>query len=205
MIIKDFNVKDILLSILGYKGLPYPGVLFKDVKRDKQGDDYEYDGDYLEEKLYTDKGTLLRKQDAQGRFYFMPAVFLYTDKSNKLQSFEIPNALISFTGKKTIVETPMVGRKGTVKELISVDDYEISVQSIAQANDFPEAALVQLNELYNINKSITFKCALTDLFLEDDDKVVIKSIELSDMKGTDTAQSFNMKLITDRSFELIIE
>ncbi|MEG0499905.1 MAG: DUF6046 domain-containing protein, partial [Rikenellaceae bacterium] len=40
--------------------------------------------------------------------------------------YEIPNAIISCTGKKTIVETPMVGRKGAVKELINVDDYEIS-------------------------------------------------------------------------------
>lgn len=201
----EFNIKDTLLSILGYKGLPYPGVLFPDVKRGKAGDDYKYDGEYLNEKLYTDKGSMLRKMDAQGRYYFMPVFFLYTDKSNETKSFEIPNALISFTGKKTIVETPMVGRKGTVKELISVDDFEISIQSIAQAEDFPEAALVALNEIYNINESITLKCALTDLFLEQDDKVVIRSIDLSDMKGTETFQVFKMELVTDRSFELIIE
>lgn len=196
----EFNIKDILLSILGYKGLPYPGAWFPDVKRKNQTEDFTYYGDSLDEKLYTDKGTLLRKKDAQGRYYFMPVFFLYKDKS-----YEIPNALISFTGKKTIVETPMVGRKGSVKELINIDDFEISIQSIAQAEDFPEAALVELNEIYNINESITLKCALTDLFLEQDDKVVIRSIDLSDMKGTETFQVFKMELVTDRSFELIIE
>ena len=199
MIIKDFNVKDILLSILGYKGLPYPGAWLPD-KRKNQSEDFTYYGDYLNEKLYTDKGTLLRKKDAQGRYYFMPVFFLYKDKS-----YEIPNALISFTGKKTIVETPMVGRKGSVKELINIDDYEISIQAVAQDKDFPEAALTELNEIYNINESITLKCALTDLFLEQDDKVVIKSIDLTDMKGTETFQVFKMDLVTDRSFELIIE
>ena len=195
-----FNIKDTLLSILGYKGLPYPGVWFPDMKRSKMPDDYNYDGDYLEAKKYTDLGTMLRKTDAQGRYYFMPVFFLYKDKS-----YEIPNALISLTGKKTIVETPMVGRKGSVKELINIDDYEISIQAIAQAKDFPEAALTELNEIYTINESITLKCALTDLFLDQDDKVVIKSIDISDMKGTETFTVFKMELITDRSFTLIIE
>lgn len=195
-----FNIKDTLLSILGYKGLPYPGVWLPDVNRAKKSDDYNYDGEYLEEKRYTDLGTMLRKADAQGRYYFMPVFFQYKDKS-----YEIPNAIISFTGKKTIVETPMVGRKGSVKELINIDDYEISIQAIAQAEDFPEAALTELNEVYNINESITLKCALTDLFLEQDDKVVIKSIDLSDMRGMETFQVFKMELVTDRSFELILD
>ena len=149
-----------------YKGLPYPGVWLPEVNRSGKPDGYKFDGEYLEEKLYTDVGTMLRKVDAQGRYYFMPVFFLYKDKS-----YEIPNAVISFTGKKTIVETPMVGR----------------------------------NEIYNINESITLKCALTDLFLDQDDRVVIKSIDLSDMKGTENFTVFKMELITDRSFELIIE
>jgi hypothetical protein len=199
-VMAGFNIKDTLVSILGYKGLPYPGVWLPEVNRSGKPDGYKFDGEYLEEKLYTDVGTMLRKVDAQGRYYFMPVFFLYKDKS-----YEIPNAVISFTGKKTIVETPMVGRKGSVKELINVDDYEISIQAIAQAEDFPEAALTELNEIYNINESITLKCALTDLFLDQDDRVVIKSIDLSDMKGTENFTVFKMELITDRSFELIIE
>lgn len=195
-----FNIKDTLLSILGYKGLPYPGVWLPDVNRSQKSDDYNFDGEYLEEKRYTDLGTMLRKADAQGRYYFMPVIFQYKDKS-----YEIPNAIISFTGKKTIVETPMVGRKGSVKELINIDDYEISIQATAQSEDFPEAALTELNEIYNINESITLKCALTDLFLDQDDRVVIKSIDLSDMEGKETFQVFNMELITDRSFELILD
>lgn len=195
-----FNIKDTLLSILGYKGLPYLGVWFPDVNRSKKQEEYNYEGEYFEEKKYTDLGTMLRKSDAQGRYYFMPIFFMYKDKS-----YEIPNAIIALTGKKTIIETPMVGRKGSVKELINIEDYEISIQAIAQADDFPEAALTELNEIYNINESITLKCALTDLFLEQDDRVVIKSIDLSDMKGTETFQVFKMELVTDRSFTLIIE
>lgn len=197
---KEFSIKDTLLSILGYKGIPYPGAWLPTVKRDKQAEDFEYDGEDMDDKSYTDKGSLLRKVDAQGRYYFLP-VFL----EHKGKSYEIPNALISFTGKKTIVETTMVGRKGSVKELISIDDYEISIQAMAQDKDFPEAALTELNEIYNINESITLKCALTDLFLMADDKVVIKSIDISDMKGSENLSVFKMELITDQSFVLTIE
>ena len=124
---------------------------------------------------------------------------------HKGKEYEIPNAVISFTGKKNIVETQMIGRKGSVKELINIDDYEISVQGIAQADDFPESALMSLNELYNVNESVALRCALTDVFLEEDDKVVIKSLDISDMKGTDSFVIIKMSLITDRNFELIIE
>lgn len=181
----DFNIKDTLLSIIGYKGLPYPGLWMSDK---------------VNLKTQSDLGSILRKKDAQGRYYFLPVTFIYKGKE-----YEIPNALISFTGKKTIVETAMVGRQGSVKELISIDDYEISIQATAHSTDFPEAALTELKELYNINEAVTLKCALTDIFMDKDDKVVIKSIDLSDMKGSEEFQVFKMELITDQSFVLTIE
>lgn len=199
-----FSVKDVLLDIIGYKGLPYPGVWLPTVSRSGSGrftgKDFDNDSDYADEKTTSDKGSVLRKKDAQGRYYFMPVVF-----EHKGKDYEIANAVISFTGKKNVVETAMVGRKGSVKELISIDDYEISIQGIASSDDFPEAAIAELNELYTINEAITLKCALTDIFMEEDDRVVIRSIDISDMKGSETFQVFKIDLVTDRSFELTIE
>lgn len=197
---KDFNIKDTLFSIIGYKGLPYPGVWFPATKPPSNSDNYEYPGDGPHTKQYSDLGSVLRKMDAQGRWYFLPVVLVHKGKE-----YEIPNAVISFVGKKTIVETAMVGRKGSVKELISIDDYEISIQGQALHSDFPEAALIELNELYNINEAVTLKCALTDIFLSEDDRVVIKGMELSDMKGTDSCQVVKLNLLTDQSFKLTIE
>ena len=71
--------------------------------------------------------------------------------------------------------------------------------------DFPDSQLGDLAELYNINESVTLKCALTDIFLDEEDKVVIKSIDFAEMKGCETAQVFTMELVTERSFELILE
>ena len=106
-VMAGFNIKDTLVSILGYKGLPYPGVWLPEVNRSGKPDGYKFDGEYLEEKLYTDVGTMLRKVDAQGRYYFMPVFFLYKDKS-----YEIPNAVISFTGKKNHCGDSDGGKEG---------------------------------------------------------------------------------------------
>ena len=103
----NFNIKDILLDVIGYKGLPYPGVWLPAADRSESGDGYEYDGETAGEKTNTDLGSVLRKKDAMGRYYFMPVVL-----EHKGKEYEIPNAVISFTGKKNIVETAMVGRKG---------------------------------------------------------------------------------------------
>jgi hypothetical protein len=99
----------------------------------------------------------------------------------------------------------MVGRKGTVKELISVSDYEINIAGKVQDTDFPDKGIADLNELYNINESVVLKCALTDIFLDDDDMVVIKDIDFTEIGGSETVQVFKMSLVTDRSFELLID
>ncbi|KAA6324692.1 hypothetical protein EZS27_026010 [termite gut metagenome] len=99
----------------------------------------------------------------------------------------------------------MVGRKGTVKELISVDDYEINIAGKVLDTDFPDKGIADLNELYNINESVTLKCALTNIFLEDEDRVIIKDIEFAEMGGYETVQVFKMSLVTDRDFELLID
>lgn len=193
----NFHLGDMLMSAIGYKGLPYPGGFFPDLppKYDDAGE-YQYTGDTVLNKTSSALGSTLRKKDAQGRWYFMPI---------EINGVEIPNAVISIKGKKTIIETAMVGRKGTVKELISVDDFDIEITGVAMSKDFPDEAIIELNDLYNINESVSLKCALTDIFLDEEDKVVVKSIDFSAMKGYESVQVFKMSLVTDRSFELIVE
>ena len=198
--VSQFNLGDMLLNVIGYKGLPYPGGFIPDAPGKYKADGYEYPGEQASEKTSSDFGSTLRKKDAQGHWYFMPIAL-----EHKGTEYEIPNAVISIRGKKSIVETAMVGRKGTVKELISVDDYEIRIAGVCLDVDFPDQQINALNELYNINESVTLKCALTDIFLDEEDKVVIKSIDFAEMKGCETAQVFTMELVTDRSFELILE
>lgn len=196
---REFDIGSILTAF-SYKGLPYPGGFIPAKPGKLSGGDYQYDGDPASEKMTSNLGAKLRKKDAKGRMYFLPVVL-----EHKGTKYEMPNASIGFQGKKRIVETPMVGRKGTVKELVSIDDYEITIAGVCLDQDFPEDALQELAGLYEVNESVTLKCALTDIFLSEDDKVVLRSIDIPAEKGTDVAQRFTIKLVTDKSFELIVD
>lgn len=197
-----FDVLQILESIVGYKGLPFPGVWFpKKGRDDYQGEDFELEETAEPLKTQSNKGTTLYKKDALGNYYFMPVTFIHQGKE-----YEIPCALISITGRKNIIETSLVGRQGSVKELISLEDYQISITGAVFGENqvWPEEQLDAINELYNINEAIELKCALTDVFLSENDKVVIQELNLPQAGQTEHVQVVEIKCVTDRAFELIM-
>ncbi len=177
----SFKIKDVLNSVFEENDL-YRLVTGKHIVR-----------------KHTELGSVLRKKDAEGRWYFMPVTLTRLRKS-----YEVPNARIAFTGKKTIVETKMTGRVGTVKELINTMDYEITIEGVYVGDDFPDLELAELNELYSYNESIVLDCALTDIFLDQDDKVVIKDMTISNEPGKEGVQKVKLTLVTDRNFEMTI-
>lgn len=198
-----FNVLQILEDVVGYKGLPFPGVWFprKGTPGSYTGEDHDLVTNQEPVKTHSNKGTTLYKKDKQGNYYFMPVVFMHSGKE-----YEIDCALVSVTGRKNIIETPLVGRKGSVKELINLSDYQISITGalIGNSGEWPEEKLEKINELYNINEAIELKCALTDVFFEENDRVVIQELNIPAMNQTEHIQIVEMKCVTDRAFELII-
>jgi hypothetical protein len=199
----EFDIGKILLSYIGYKGLPYPGA-FTGMLKQKGSKQPEYDGlpQGQSRQEFTDKGTRLYKKDHLGRWYFMPVTFIADGKE-----YEMSEAVLSITGKKTIIETPMVGRKGSVKELINIDDYKVSVAGYIQSTDgsYPEDAITKIKELYSINQSVELVSALTDLIFDDGDKVVITDISFPSTPGVEDGQIVKIECVTDKPFELIIE
>lgn len=189
----EFNALEFLESVVGYKGLPFPGAWYG-AKTARES---------LNESLKqsSNKGTNIYKKDFQGNYYFMPVTFRHKGKE-----YEIDCALITIAGKKNIIETPLVGRQGAVKELISIDDYQIDISGLVIGFDkeWPEEKIEAINELYTINEAIELKCALTDIFFDKDDKVVIKELKLPSAKQTEHVQVVEIKCVTDRAFELII-
>ena len=130
-----YNIQRLLMSIVGYQGLPYPGMFFPPRPVGS------YTGDEVEiptspaPRQELIKGTRLYKQDALGRWYFMPVFIKHKDirsndkarSSDNEHTLELENAVISIEGTKNIVRTPLIGRRGSVKELISIGDYKISI------------------------------------------------------------------------------
>lgn len=219
------NPVALLARILSLKGTFYPGALIPFIspkngvtvvdknyysyrnmasELDAAGDTIEYLDQQSKLKTQVgNRGTPIRYWDeGLERYYFMP-VYLETS-AGKL---ELPIATISIKGKKTIVEIPLTGRRGSVKELISVDDYEISLHGVIVGADgnYPEAEIKKFSDLYELNESITLISGLSDLVLKPDDKIVIKSIDYPEVGHVENAQIISMTAVTDSSIDLIIK
>lgn len=200
-----YNIPNMLLSVLGYKGIPYPMGFVRN-PRDKAFNDPS--GDLVQ-------GTRLRQLGPHGIWYFMP-VFVKHPRITATQNsgdrgaantLQLPHAVIGITGKKTIVSTPMVGHNGVVKELINVDDYKITIAAFIQSKDgsYPDEQISQIRELFNINESVELISVLTDLVLDPEDKVVITHIEYPSIPGVEDGQAIKMECVTDRDFKLILD
>ena len=201
-----YDIRKLLLSALAYKGTIYPGVfsgsLDKNV-RAQTGIDYDNIPEAAPLERYTPKGTPIRKEDLLGRPCFMP-VYISTD----MVTWEIPHAVISITGKKTIVETPLTGCRGTVKELISTDDYEISLTGVIESADrrnYPEEEVRTMKELFEMNQSVELISALSDIVLGNNTKIVLKSCSFPASGAVEYAQVVEFTAVSDQPFELEIK
>ena len=149
------------------------------------------------ERLQSDLGQPFYAQDDYGREHFLPV---------RLNGWLIPFAVVSITEKKTIVSTPMPERGGSVKEIISVDDYGINIKGILMQDDnnWPEQDVIKMHDLFLINSSLELRNALTDIFLKgsSDHRVVIKQINWPAVAGVQHAKPFDMELESDMIFEL---
>lgn len=145
--------------------------------------------------------------DLFGREFFMPV---------QLGGILIPFAVISCVWKKTFVSTGMPERGGTVKELISIDDYAITIKGIliSVGNEFPEAQVLEQHHLFKRNESVELRSALTDLFLSGKSdaagndptghRVVIKEMNWPEVSGVEHAKPVSITVESDLIFELEI-
>jgi len=199
-----FNIADMLQSVVGSKGLPFPMGAISTPEHDKSytGDDNFTIPDNETTDEYTKSGEVLYKKDMLGRWYFMPVSFSHDDFE-----FEIDCALVSINRSKRIVKTDLVSQRGSVKELISIKDYEITIKGTVVGFDkrWPEDKLTQLDELWEINKAIDIHCALTSVFLKPLTKVVLTDNPILETKDTEHVQLIEIKCITDNPFELILD
>lgn len=137
------------------------------------------------------------ERNVYGRSYYMP-VWL----DGKL----LQNPVIKISSKKTIVQTALVNRTGSVKELISTDDYLINIKGLIVSEDstFPEEQITQLRDIYLQNEAITIENALISIFFQDNENVVITDFSLPEVKaGVSNVRAYEMNLVSDKSFKLI--
>lgn len=117
----------------------------------------------------------------------------------------LPYTVVKISGKKTIIKTPLTERRGTVKEQYNIDDYSISIKGflIDQARQWPEKELRDIKALFETQQAVSLDNALTNVFLDRNDRVVIENLDIPEVEGGRNAvRPFAMQLESDAVFTL---
>ena len=170
----------------GYIGLPFiPGS--KEIPNYKAND--FQDISILENDNYTNKKDIL------GRSLFDEII---------LDNISLDIARLNLSMQKTIVKTVVAGRAGTVKELISAQDYRITIKGLFynfDSNKYPESQVEKLKEIYEKNTAIEIKSRLANIF--EITKVVIESLSFEEQKQQNI-QAYSIILVSDDDFTAIL-
>ena len=124
------------------------------------------------------------------------------------KELHIPCATISCNRRNTIIRTAVAEREGTVKELFSAGDWVITIKGVLLGEDgrFPKEATERLIEISKNIEPLELWCGLTDMFMPGNNKVVVESLELPEIKGSSIRhRPFTMTLESDYVDTLIVD
>lgn len=114
--------------------------------------------------------------------------------------------LIDISATKNIVTTAIKGKKGTVKEYINTDDYQITIRGILinyDSDEYPEELVYDLHETFKINKEMQITSAVPNLL--DIHNVVIKDLKIPEVEGYNNIQPYLLQCLSDDPIELLIK
>ena len=152
-------------------------------------------------------GSNFYATDAYGRNYFLPVSVYYTDANGAKQDYDLPFPVVNIECGKTIIETVLVERSGSVKEIISIDDIIITIRGfmVDPNNNYPEDDVRELGEsIFLPNQTVKIRCALTDIFLQDNDfGVVVKKLRFPAVTGIVGVKPYEIDLVSDAIFDLV--
>ncbi|TAN18832.1 MAG: hypothetical protein EPN37_04530 [Chitinophagaceae bacterium] len=213
MAFREFDIAQLFESVFGYKPRPYqldnnqvsvPGT-WKDGSIDKNKlFAYPADQEPLGgESPYYDNYKDMFGSDS-GKKIFLPAW---------INGWMLPYPVIAIQSRKNIMETVMIDRQGTVKELVNTEDYKISIKGIIVREDgtYPEYEIKQLKEIFEINQTVELKSVLTDFFLLNPNgngsslsQVVITDLNFPHTVGVKNAKAYEMSLVSDNAYTLYV-
>lgn len=197
--VNEFELEQLYRTAFGYRGTP-----LKTAERQP-------------EIPVNHSGTLLARAEKQSMLFGLKGktvkgIPLYMPTGFRVNGvpMQLPNEpILTFSTRKTIVETPLAGntRRGTVKELINAEDWEIKIQGICleeERNSYPHAQVLAIKELYDYNGHVDILNYVCQALLEIR-KVVIRSLTFTGIQGHPYSQAYEMSLVSDEDFMLIKE
>lgn len=197
----QFDISSLLQRAFGIgRGKPFDSELIeeKEYRVEPPPPDAPNVGDDVEGTEFTEMRKSLNVQLPTGRPVFMPV---------RLGGVILPNEpSLIVSSRKNIVETALAGstRRGTVKELIAIEDWSVTIRGIAinykSKSVYPEDQVKALRDLYERNESLDVQCALTNLL--GIYRLVIREFELPEMIGIQHAQAYQFICTSDEDFIL---
>lgn len=112
--------------------------------------------------------------------------------------------IISVSSSREIVRTIMPGFAGTIKEVISDDDYRITMRGLIineDNDDYPYEQVAELDALKKSTSALTVENKLLNLCFGVN-QLVIESMEFEGAEGMQCMQTFVISALSDRDVEL---
>ena len=199
------DLQRIFKDTWGYIGLPFPEIMAKaivGIPQQYRAGEYHFERPI--EPIYSQKGVSIRIENEKGIDIFMPIWLSNADR--EAMQYLLPNTMMSLTSKKNIVVTPLVNRDGTVKEEISLGDWEINIKGVLVGfgNSYPDAEKQTLVNWYKEKRAFHIQNARTAVCLGDNEKVVITELNFPEIRGYENTQPYELKLLSDVEFSLYI-
>ncbi len=189
----EFDLNMLWQLSFGYKGLPFPATLLDTDIPGLSGSGVK------PVRLHSWRtGTPFYATTPSGRISFMPVW---------LDGHHLPICRLGIGRRKVIIDTPMTAGKGAVKEIVSTEDYQITIQGLALGQDriYPEDEIAMIKEICDKNEAIEIKSVITDLLFEGGyDKVVVTDLDLRPARSKHV-QPYEIKLLSDEVFDIIID
>ena len=156
-------------------------------------------------------GSPFYGKDAKGREYYMPVTVEYTNSEGRQVTLDLPTPVVSIRNDKHVVETELTERRGKVSELISTNNWRISVKGFcidSSGNELPEEQLIALRDLFECDVPFSIKSPLTDIYLlrpdrQGSDQVTIRGYDVPYSVGVKHVKAYTLELVSDEPFNLI--
>lgn len=159
--------------------------------------------------IFTDKGSLIAEK-YRGVEIFLPVRFSVAG-----EEIFLPYCVVRIGGKKMLIETPLLERKGSVIEQYSIESETIDIKGflIGENRKFPEKSIDTLYKAYKNSGAVILDNALTNIFLsgpgipaDEQKRVVIKSFDFPEVQGgRKYVRPFTMQVAGDSIFKLELE
>jgi hypothetical protein len=213
---KQYDLRDLYFRAFGQIGIPFPALGVKTPNLLPIGAVKAIASQYQK------KEALEPVREVDGSFeysgplnatYMMPVKLAGRKKDSEefepgIQLWNEP--LVSIAGRKNIITTAIAGfqarngerRRGSVKELVSIEDYSVRIRGVIQNPDnddvYPKEQVKQFRYLVE-QDILRIDCLLTNLF--GIQYIVVQEFGLPEIEGYPGLQPYEIMALSDEPFD----